>query len=131
MSYVSSTEQVAVASDYDVVALRQHVRQQARAFGLGLIQQAKCATAATTIARSLLSQQQPTTFVTNSAAHHARPSLQITCRVPLRPVLNSAAQLEHVLRLDEIRKLVDDVDLALEEMTASVRLRIWLDTAAH
>jgi hypothetical protein len=131
MIVVSASDEIVVAIDYDVVVLRQHIRQRARALGLGLLQQTKCATAATTIARGLLTRRYGSTFVTLQTEHLARPILQITCTVPLSPTLKDTAQLESMLRLDEVCRFVDDLDLALDEMTACVTLRIWLDTPAY
>ena len=131
MMLVFASEEIAVVLDYDVVVLRQHIRQRARALGLGLIQQTKCATAATTIARGLLGRRYCSTFATLSTDHLARPIFQITCTVPLSSTLKGRAQLESMLRLDEVRQLVDDVDLVLDEETACISLRVWLDTSAY
>jgi hypothetical protein len=131
MVLVSASEQVAVVIDYDVVMLRQHIRHRARVLGLGLIQQTKCATAATTIARGLLARRHCSMFETLATVYQARPSFQMTCTVPLIPALKDLAQLEQVLRLDEVRQLVDHVDLVLEDGVASVTLWVWLDTPAY
>ena len=53
-SPVVRTRHLQIRNEYDVVAMRQEVRQVARDLGLGLSQQAKIATAISTVARALI-----------------------------------------------------------------------------
>jgi hypothetical protein len=130
MIYPIPAYHLAVNTDYDVVSLRQHVRQQARALGLGLIQQAKLATATTTVARGLLGLHQRTTFVMRTLTEQEPPLFEVSCMARLTPTVQDCAQLDRVLRLDEARLLVDQLDLTPENEQIQITLRVRLDVPA-
>jgi hypothetical protein len=127
MIYTIPAYHLAINTDYDVVSLRQHVRQQARTLGLGLIQQAKLATAATTIARGLLVLHQRTTFVMRTLTEQHPPLFEISCTAKLTLVVGDCSQLDRALRLHEARLLVDHLDLMQNNDQVQVTLRVCLN----
>ncbi len=126
MTYTTPAQHLVVRTEYDVVTMRQQLRQQARALGLGLIEQAKLATAITAVARRLLALEQTTTFVMQTTTDRQRPALEIGCKVDLGMAGNSSAQIEETLGLDEARLLVDEVDIARDYDNISLTLCLWL-----
>jgi hypothetical protein len=131
MTWIIPAQQVAVHTDYDVIVLRQHVRELARNLGLGLIQQAKIATAVTTIARGFLELQRDMTFVLSTTADRVRPSFKIECDTPLNTGQSDPSQFAEVLRLEQTRLLVDELDLTLQCGVAQMTLRVWLGAASQ
>lgn len=119
------TYSLTVDNDYDVVTMRQDVRQQARALGLNLIQQAKLASAISAVARALLSIQQTTTF-TMQTTHVPRPAYEIACVAPLEYLATEPVELEQTLHMDEARLLVDEACLVLDQKNLRLTLRMWL-----
>src|SRR5690242_18774326 len=99
---------VPIKTDYDVVVMRQHVRHLARDLGLALSQQAKIATAISTVARVVIAADGSTTvqlWLDDAPPH---PALAVTCRFLPRHQLDNLAHLEQMLRFDEVRMLVDE-----------------------
>lgn len=117
--------QLVVSSDYDVVTIRQRVRQQARELGLGLIQQAKLASAISAVARHLL-HDQPRAVFTIRTTQGLVPALEVICEVDL---LAAVAPL--ATQLNDLRLLVDEADLAREQDHARLILRVWLSGACQ
>jgi len=118
--------QLPLTCEYDVVAMRQAVRQVARDLGLGLSQQAKIATAISTIARALIAASCRTTIRMRLDDALPRPALEIVCHGPLGVLPGDLAQLEQLLHFGEARALVDAAELALGESGALLSLRMWL-----
>src|SRR4051794_37878271 len=92
---------VRVQTEYDVVTLRQEVRQLARALGMGLCQQAKISTALSVIARALLLNSPSTLFTIGVASQGAQPVLQISCVSATALEISGLAQIEQSSYLAE------------------------------
>jgi hypothetical protein len=118
--------QFLITNDYDVIVMRQEVRQLARELGLGLAQQAKLAAAISMVARMLLAVNQSTTMRMWTSDSMARPALEIACSLTSQPPDN-LAQIENTLRLDELRTLVDMMTVSLEADETLINLRIQLN----
>jgi hypothetical protein len=127
MSPAAQTRQLQIRNEYDVVAMRQEVRQVARNLGLGLSQQAKIATAISTIARALIAASCSATMGMRTDELAPRPALEIVCHLSAGQLLTDLAQLEQLLHFGEARALVDEASLSLDGDGALVTLRMWLN----
>jgi hypothetical protein len=130
--YVGSAvppQHIIVATEYDVTSMRQEVRRIARTLGLGLAEQAKIATAISTIARVLLVRYRTAMFTLQTTNLDARPALEIACT--LGPAPADGAQLEQMLHLADVRLLVDEVTLVFDTGEAILRMRMRLERLAH
>ena len=127
MSPAVQTRHLQICNDYDVVAMRQEVRQVARDLGLGLSQQAKIATAISTIARALIAANCSATMGMRMDEQAPRPALEIICQLVVSQLMIDLAQLEQLLHFSEARALVDEASLALEGSGAVLSLRMWLN----
>jgi hypothetical protein len=118
-----------VHNDYDVVVMRQDVRQHARSLGLGLIQQAKIATAISAVARGTLALQQFATFSMQTAKRGSRQAFEILCVAPLATSIEIQSELEQALHVPEARLLVDEIELVMEKSALRLTLRVWITNA--
>jgi len=121
------SRQMPIRNDYDVVAMRQEVRQAARDLGLGLSQQAKIATAISTIARALLAANVDTSICVRAGVALPRPALELSCCLSARLLPKALADLERLLHFGEARALVDEAALTLDGHSALLSLRMWLN----
>jgi hypothetical protein len=127
MPPATHNRQLQIRNDYDVVAMRQEVRQLARDLGLGLSQQAKIATAISTIARALIAARYSAMMGMRIDDLALRPALEIACRLSAAQLLADVSQLEELLHFGEARALVDEASLALDDSGALLSLRMWLN----
>jgi hypothetical protein len=125
-SPVIQTRHLQINNEYDVVAMRQEVRQVARDLGLGLSQQAKIATAISTVARALIAANCSATMGIRLDDLASRPTLEIICQLALSHLSIELTQLEQLLHFGEARALVDEASLALASGGAILCLRMWL-----
>ena len=115
-----------IKNENDVITIRQEVRQMARELGLELSQQAKIATAISTIARGLIAANRIATIQMQVENHTRRPSLEIVSRLPVNQTSEDLAQLEQLLHFSAARALVDEAALSLDGQGALLYLRLWL-----
>ena len=99
--------QVHVASEHDVITIRQDMRQVARGCGLGLAEQAKLAAAVSGVARALLAEQGCAVFTIKTVGEGPKKMLEVICRAPLGATFADAEAFAQMIRLDETRVLVD------------------------
>ena len=99
----------------------------ARELGLGLSQQAKIATAISTVARALLAANYSATMGLRTDDLAPRPALEITCQLVVGQLVTDLAQLEQILHFSEARALVDEASLSLTGGGALLSLRMWLN----
>jgi hypothetical protein len=118
--------QMPIKTDYDVVVMRQHVRQMARDLGLELSQQAKIATAISTVARALIAMNCSTTIWMRTEDIGPQPALVLSCDLPAKQISDDLTQLEQRLHFGAARALVDQATLTLDGNEALLSLRIWL-----
>ena len=112
--FPANSSNVHVQTEYDVVTLRQEVRQLARVLGMGLCEQAKISTALSVIARALLLNSPSTMFTIVVASQGAQPVLQISCVSATTPEASGLAQVEQSSYLAEARLLIGDVTISQE-----------------
>jgi hypothetical protein len=115
-----------IRSEYDVVAMRQEVRQVARGLGLELTQQAKISTAISTIARSLIAANYCATMRMRTDILASRPAIEITCQLSNDHVLTNLGELTQLLHFGEAQALVDEATLSLDSGGVLCCLRMWL-----
>jgi hypothetical protein len=127
MSSVAQTRQLQIRNEYDVVAMRQEVRQVARDLGMGLSQQAKIATAISTVARALIAANCSATMGMRTNDLASQPALEIVCQLALSQLPTDQAQLEELLHFSEARALVDEATLTFDGAGALLSLRMWLN----
>jgi ABC-type ATPase involved in cell division len=125
-SPVVHARHIQIRNEYDVVAMRQEVRQVARDLGLGLSQQAKIATAISTVARALIAANCSATMGMRLDDQASRPMLEIICQMDVGHLSVDLAQLEQLLSFSEARALVDEASLALDSGSATLCLRMSL-----
>ena len=116
---------VHVRNDYEVVALRQQVRETARVLGLGLAAQAKLSAAISTIARGVLSRKQEATFTVRAAGTGHSSSIEVTCTTPLAGY-DDVSALVASLGIDDLRMLLDEIYEAQSGDSAVLTLRMRL-----
>jgi hypothetical protein len=121
------TRHIQICNEYDVVAMRQEVRQVAREIGLGLSQQAKIATAISTVARALIAASWSATMGMRVDDQAPQPALEIVCQLAVSQLMIDLEQLEQLLHFSEARALVDEASLAHEASGAVLSLRMWLN----
>ena len=126
-SPVVRTRHLQIHNEYDVVAMRQEVRQVARDLGLGLSQQAKIATAISTVARALIVADCSATMGMRLDDQASRPTLEIICQMDVSHLSIDLAQLEQLIHFGEARALVDEASLALDGGGAMLCLRMCLN----
>jgi hypothetical protein len=120
---------VRVQTEFDVVTLRQEVRQVARSLGIGLCEQAKISTALTVIARALLLSSPSTLFTIVVASQGSQPVLQISCVSAAIPEASGIAQIEQSSYMAEARLLVGDVTISCEAHGLVLKLCIPINKA--
>jgi hypothetical protein len=113
-----------MTTEYDVISMRQEVRQIARALGLGLAEQAKIATAMSTIARVLIGRNRSAMFTLQTINQEAQAALEIVCVLGLAPLDDT--QLEQMWNLANVRLLVDEATLSRDAGEAVLRVRMRL-----
>jgi hypothetical protein len=126
ITHSTQPRQFHVQSEYDVIVMRQEVRQVARGLGLELSQQAKIATAMSTVARALVASNYSTTMHMRADYQEPRPALEISYQLSTEQAPETLAQLEQTLYFRQARALVDDAWLALADDGALLILRMWI-----
>jgi hypothetical protein len=117
-------QSIRMTTEYDVITMRQEVRQIARALGLGLAEQAKIATAMSTIARVLIDRNRSAMFTLQTINQEAQAALEIVCVLGLAPLDDT--QLEQMWNLANVRLLVDEAMLSRDAGEAVLRVRMRL-----
>lgn len=115
---------ICVITEYDVTIMRQEVRRIARVLGFGLAEQAKLATAISTIARVLIARYRNALFALHRTAQGTPAALEIACR--LGPAPAESNQLEQILNLADVRLLVDEATLLYDAGEVILRIRMHL-----
>ncbi len=123
-------QHITVQTDYDVVNLRQHIRQLGRDLGLTLIQQTKITTASSTIARGMIEMHHQAMFTIRLSEVAARRALVVICALVAHNGASSRVSIEQAVQLNLVRTLVDEAALTINGHEASLRIHIWLDKTA-
>jgi hypothetical protein len=121
---------VRIQTDYDVVTLRQHVRQLARSLGMGLREQAKISTALSIIARAQLESSSNTIFTIVVDTQGAQAMLQIACVPASTSESSDLARIEQSSYIAEARLLIGDLTLSQETRRLVLKLCIPISQVA-
>lgn len=121
----AAQQQMQVASDHDMIVLRQAVRQAARAAGLGAAQQARFTAAISEVARAMLSDAGESVFTIRTSEPPARRALEVICSVTGRHKVD-AGSLYVSPNVTGARALVDDAQLDPQEPCPQLMLRMWI-----
>jgi anti-sigma regulatory factor (Ser/Thr protein kinase) len=123
---VATPQQMQVASDHDMIVLRQAVRQAARAAGLGAAQQARFTAAISEVARAMISDAGESVFTIRTSEPPARSALEVVCAVTGSPPVDAGA-LYLSPNVAGARALVDDAQLDPHDPRPQLMLRMWLE----
>jgi hypothetical protein len=115
-----------IRSEYDVVAMRQEVRQTARTLGMGLTQQAKISAAISTIARALIAANCHATMSIRADMNKTRPTIEIICQLSADQLSGDLVQITALLHFGDAQVLADEAALSLINGTVFCCLRMWL-----
>lgn len=125
-SHAGTVCRVHVASESDVITIRQDMRQFARGCGLGLAEQAKLSAAVGGVARSLLGQQGGATFTIKTVGEGSNRMLEVVCQVSVCTMFADAEAFAQAVRLDEKRVLVDEATVVQIGSTVALTMHIRL-----
>jgi hypothetical protein len=126
MQLLAEPRHIEVRSELDIVTLRHTVRQFARAIGLDLPRQAKVTVAISAVARAFIGDSGDALFTVQISSNQPRPALEISCISSNTHYAQSPEQLETQLNIQEVRLLVDEFIVALQNQRATLRMRMWL-----
>lgn len=124
---LAEPQQMQVLSDGDVIALRQAIRQRARAVGLGPAQQARVTAAISEVARALLYGAGAGHFTIRvETGLGSRPAFEVLCAPGY---LDEGADPRPIYALPavaEARALVDDTWVKPTAEGGQLLMRMWL-----
>jgi hypothetical protein len=119
-----SPQHFSVSSEYDLIALRQAVRQQARVAGLAPPQQARITAAISEVARVLLHSLSEANFIIRLAEEAGAPlALEVACGTSVGHG-SMISRLYNSPDLSTARDLVDDARLISAERGPLLALRM-------
>lgn len=122
---LTTPQHMQVASDHDMILLRQAVRQAARAAGLGTAQQARFTAAVSEVARALFLVSQQGRFTIRLSEPPGRGALEVVCASECAD-RSGAGALFASSSVAGARDLVDDACLEPAEPCPRLLLRMWL-----
>ena len=125
---MTSTDQheYTVNKEFDVVVLRQAIREVARTLDLSLVQQARITAAISDIARSLLTQHWSMIFAINVHPVGVRRALDVVCQKPPQQQHPSYVEFETLISIDSARQLLDEATFSHAAGCPLLTLRIWI-----
>jgi hypothetical protein len=126
-AHATPPRELEIRTEFDIVAMRQEVRQAARALGLGLTQQAKISAAISTIARALIAANCHALMCMWTGMISTRPAIEITCEASTSQLSVDLAQLTQLLHFGEAQVLVDKATLSLDGDNVLCCLQMWHD----
>ena len=119
--------QQVVSNDDDLIALRQAIRQTARAAGLGPPQQARITAAISEVARVMLHHDDDPLFTVRvSERAGVRAALEVVCTPHTSTNHNDASRAYSDPSLQEACALVDDSTLEDGWPSPRLTLRMWI-----
>jgi anti-sigma regulatory factor (Ser/Thr protein kinase) len=125
MTSPDQAHEITVRTDIDIVNLRQTVRDTARRLGLSLSHQARVTAAVSTLAHSLLKDNQQAVFRVQVSQGEPAPALEIMCRTRQPYPVQRTDQLREYWHARDVCRLVDEFALQREEQDALLTVRIW------
>lgn len=124
---LAEPQQMQVLSDGDVIALRQAIRQRARAVGLGPAQQARVTAAISEVARALLYGAGAGHFTIRvETGHGSRPAFEVLCAPGYIDEATDPRPIYALPAVAEARALVDDTWVKPTAEGGQLLMRMWL-----
>lgn len=124
---LAEPQHMQVLSDGDVIALRQAIRQRARAVGLGPAQQARITAAISEIARALLYGAGAGEFTIRvDTRTGSRPAFEILCAAGHASHSTDTRPIYALPAVAEARALVDDTWVTSSAEGDQLLMRMWL-----
>ena len=120
------TKHYMVATDFDVVVLRQALRGFARALDLSLVQQARITAAISDIARTVLAQRWRMVFTMHVHAVDVRRALTVVCQTADQQPHPSSHEFAARLNVDSVRQLLDEAIISASDASPVLTVRIWV-----
>ncbi|ABU59252.1 ATP-binding protein [Roseiflexus castenholzii] len=118
-TFMPDTQHIHVASGYDVVLVRQHVRQMARESGFTLPLQARMTAVVSEIARMALDHHWNADFTFRRITHRGYNEIEVLCRSDcMRRDQESVAGLLH-----DVQALIGDGTLVVNQHIGQLTIR--------
>ena len=122
-------DQIMVIDEYDVIVMRQMVRQMARQNRARLAQQARITSAISGVARELIVQGMSVLFSILVNDDGDQLALEVRCLPQVESHQSARLNFEHNVNIREARRLVDETIFAFSDGRPHLTLRIWLEQA--
>ena len=119
-------DQIMVIDEYDVIVMRQMVRQMARQNQARLAQQARITSAISGVARELIEQGLSVLFCM-LVSEGDRLALEVRCLPQVDRSQSARLNFEHNVNIKEARRLVDETILEFSDGCPQLTLLIWLE----
>lgn len=119
-------QQLQVSTEFDVITLRQAIRQAGRLAGLGPAQQARITAAISEVARALLAAVGDGCFTIRVDEANAQPALEVACGGGPRGGRATTPSLYAMPTVAEARGLVDDARIEASDGATLLLLRVWI-----
>ena len=119
-------DQIMVIDEYDVIVMRQMVRQMARQNRARLAQQARITSAISGVARELIEQGLSVLFYM-LVSEGDRLALEVRCLPQVDRSRAARLNFEHNVNIKEARRLVDETILEFSDGCPQLTLLIWLE----
>ena len=123
-----STDQAeyTVNKEFDVIVLRQALREVARSLDLSLVQQARITAAISDVARNLLTQHWSMIFAIRVHPVGVRRALDVVCQKPAHQPHPSYIEFESLISIESARQLLDEASFSHAAGCPLLTLRIWI-----
>ncbi len=115
-----------VNKEFDVVVLRQAIREVARSLELSLVQQARITAAISDIARDLLTHHWSMVFSILVHPVGLRRAMDVVCQKPDQQPHPSYVEFEREISIDSARQLLDEATFSHAAGHPLLTLRIWI-----
>jgi anti-sigma regulatory factor (Ser/Thr protein kinase) len=119
-------QQLQIRTEFDVITLRQAIRQAGRVAGLGPAQQARITAAISEVARALLAAVGDGRFTIRVDEWDAQPALEVTCGGGPGGERATTPSLYATPGVVEARGLVDDARIEAANGATLLLLRVWI-----
>lgn len=119
-------QQLQISTEFDVITLRQAIRQAGRLAGLGPAQQARITAAISEVARALLAAVGDGRFTIRVDEGSAQPAFEVACGGGPGGARATTPSLYATPTLVEARGLVDDTRIEAANGATLLLLRVWI-----
>jgi hypothetical protein len=126
MQLSTDQQEYVVTKEFDVVVLRQALREVARGLDLNLGQQARITAAISDVARNVLTQHWSMRFAIHVHSIGMRRALDVVCQQPIHQLHPEFRAFEHHINIDAARQLLDEATFSHGAEGPLLTLRIWI-----